>query len=94
LQIKLRSSKALSKSVKGLYFLWKGYISCCEAKTNSAINISCPIEIRKNDISNSDEFDRLILRPGSDTTKRHELISSQHGPGWVFGRLREKSIFT
>ena len=119
------SKKALCKNVRGLFFLYKGYVTCRDRPSHDDDDdeeeddraadprggrVGRPFEKTSLLFSSSSSWWSFLARRGSIDAqiRRLELSrssggggtgtgdrtrgsssSSQHGPGWVFGRLRE-----
>ena len=111
------SKKSLGKNVRGLFFLYKGYVTCSEKSFLHPLDDSIMIASTSPDekvqkslpgfnfkrpsflvslsrtVSLDAQIRRLELsRSNSEDGKASgdkRVGISQHGPGWVFGKLRE-----
>jgi len=96
-----KSKKSLSKNVRGLFFLHRGYVSCESAKKapitaadlhyqNSPLPLDDMAEqFHRLELSHTSSQCSLEMNLSRNNGKDNNRLCSQHGPGWVFGRLRE-----
>eukprot|EP01036_Dinobryon_divergens_P031283 gene31283-40653_t len=109
------SKRSLGKNVRGLFFLYKGYVTCRDRASLAALHDDddasssppkksipgLPFQ-RLSSLSRRRSLDSQIRRlelsrsngssngTGNGVPHRDQTRGpSQHGPGWVFGRLRE-----
>ena len=102
------SKKSLAKNVRGLFFLYKGYVTCEGSKGAGeemephamvpkgrkftfqsffqASSVSIDEQIRRLELSEATKHENGTGGQGGRELREG---ASQHGPGWVFGRLRE-----
>ena len=97
---KLNSDRNLSKSVKGLYFLYKGFVVChtnrkCNEKRGSGETLQSTInEYEQLQLTHNPDWDATTQHGPGNKHINNLYININTYIGWVFGRVREYGKIT